>query len=1070
MKARCHACGREYLVARMKAGVAVRCRGCGAANDGAGGPPPAVPPEPSPPATRPAATGRGSRRGTDETLSDGGFVVGGAPPLPARRPPAVAEGPERGARRGGGAALRWTAGLVIVAAVVATAIFAWSMLRRGSVADARKAVAQITVADGTVANGFLAELDGRLWFVTQFVAIEHLDRIDASFRDLESGAVLVDLLGLPVERFICHPRFFETSSFDDWQRRYETVAIDVTDHRERLARAGIRALRVAGLEVVAAGDRLVRYAHEVNPDLGERGREGDEAIEGIAIHAVRAGDVVRIRREDGLPTTIETTIDSRIGTLGAPLLDGPGGSVVAISYLPVRDEDGTEFRPNASMATDAAVLADLVSRGHPLAKVRTELAAAAKRGGWRPGTSRKGGEIEKTWPTFREVDLALAALSVDGWSFSTSFVVDCGADAAVRLPVRSMGSGGGASNVLLVAFPEERLVDLDIGEVEFMGLRGIGLDTDSIPGVLAAVALSDPTTGHLLVAPAGSEFIVPLEAYFAGRTIDARCSLVLLERVPRPGGVSAGSGSQASGASPAPVAPAPSASPPPPAPSGASGSSPGSQSPPAAPAPQPSVPTPAAPPSTPPSGGATPGSRAGIAAMAEAQSLMIDDLFASSLVGMREFDRRFMTYPLESGGLDALRKDFVDGAVVLGGVDPDLIRDIMEVSLGAPLLYTRPVAEIMVDGAPDGTALAVYLEIDPAWRHLVSLPGNGLVTSRTDIRVGRGIAPPDGVFDAGSGRTQIALDIPWNVDGLRALTTAAEVPYALRVVYDDGSEDRIAARWRINPMPEVERGYPFELAFASLVDETHPWVKRLIEEIQNDPKVRAARLVLAGAGGNQQQQLESLALVWRELMLRGLRYQSLTGAAVGAQRCRLVHESLGGAAANCVDGAVLFASIAQAMGIDSHLVFVPGHALLACALPDPQGTRFLFIETTKLGDSVRSNPATSYDDLFEPMRRAHAFLDSSEVNCFESACEEGWNAYRHFIEEARRVYVQNYARYRRTLADQGPLAPDTEALRAQLSAQARIVPIGDARRASVRPVGVPTDLDARFKMAPRLRN
>ena len=77
MKAKCHACGREYLVARIKAGVAVRCRGCGAMNDGAGGAPP--------PQTPPAAARRRRESATpvdEEAILGTGFVLGGAPPLP----------------------------------------------------------------------------------------------------------------------------------------------------------------------------------------------------------------------------------------------------------------------------------------------------------------------------------------------------------------------------------------------------------------------------------------------------------------------------------------------------------------------------------------------------------------------------------------------------------------------------------------------------------------------------------------------------------------------------------------------------------------------------------------------------------------------------------------------------------------------------------------------------------------------------------------------------------------------------------------------------------------------------
>ncbi len=67
------------------------------------------------------------------------------------------------------------------------------------------------------------------------------------------------------------------------------------------------------------------------------------------------------------------------------------------------------------------------------------------------------------------------------------------------------------------------------------------------------------------------------------------------------------------------------------------------------------------------------------------------------------------------------------------------------------------------------------------------------------------------------------------------------------------------------------------------------------------------------------------------------------------QNVRYPAESLRAKTANCIDGALVFASAFEALGLDSDIVFVPGHAFVGVHL-GPPGTSFhdntLFIETT----------------------------------------------------------------------------------------------------------------------------
>jgi hypothetical protein len=66
-----------------------------------------------------------------------------------------------------------------------------------------------------------------------------------------------------------------------------------------------------------------------------------------------------------------------------------------------------------------------------------------------------------------------------------------------------------------------------------------------------------------------------------------------------------------------------------------------------------------------------------------------------------------------------------------------------------------------------------------------------------------------------------------------------------------------------------------------------------------------------------------------------------------SQRLRLPRESLADQQANCVDGAVLFASILEALSLNPALVVVPSHVLVGWET-SPDSNQWRYLETTKL--------------------------------------------------------------------------------------------------------------------------
>jgi hypothetical protein len=73
-----------------------------------------------------------------------------------------------------------------------------------------------------------------------------------------------------------------------------------------------------------------------------------------------------------------------------------------------------------------------------------------------------------------------------------------------------------------------------------------------------------------------------------------------------------------------------------------------------------------------------------------------------------------------------------------------------------------------------------------------------------------------------------------------------------------------------------------------------------------------------------------------------------------AERVRMPRESLRHASANCIDGAVMYASLFENLGMDPVVLLVPGHAYVGVRLA-PASDRYLYIETSMTGRTSFEN-------------------------------------------------------------------------------------------------------------------
>jgi hypothetical protein len=145
-------------------------------------------------------------------------------------------------------------------------------------------------------------------------------------------------------------------------------------------------------------------------------------------------------------------------------------------------------------------------------------------------------------------------------------------------------------------------------------------------------------------------------------------------------------------------------------------------------------------------------------------------------------------------------------------------------------------------------------------------------------------------------------------------------------------------------------GFDMDFMFAAYVNENHPWIDKLLKDALKTGIVNSFDGYQSREPGKVVAQVYA---VWHTLSQREVKYSSVTETAgqsdaVFSQTMRFLDECVSNAQANCADGSVLIASILRKIGINPHLVIVPGHMYLAFDL-EPSGENFLGLETTAIG-------------------------------------------------------------------------------------------------------------------------
>ena len=173
--------------------------------------------------------------------------------------------------------------------------------------------------------------------------------------------------------------------------------------------------------------------------------------------------------------------------------------------------------------------------------------------------------------------------------------------------------------------------------------------------------------------------------------------------------------------------------------------------------------------------------------------------------------------------------------------------------------------------------------------------------------------------------------------------------------------------------------------FAAYVNENHPWIDGLLKEALQTGLVDS---FTGYQSGDTDVVMSQVFAIWHTLQRRGIKYSDITtnpgSKKVYSQTVRFVEDTVEATQANCVDGSVLMASILRKIGLNVHLVMVPGHCYLAFDT-DAEGTETMGLETTMLGD-----------DNLKPLKEARKLPEkalkkefSASLKTFQSALAVG---------------------------------------------------------------------------------
>lgn len=287
----------------------------------------------------------------------------------------------------------------------------------------------------------------------------------------------------------------------------------------------------------------------------------------------------------------------------------------------------------------------------------------------------------------------------------------------------------------------------------------------------------------------------------------------------------------------------------------------------------------------------------------------------------------------------------------------------------------------------------------------------------------------------------------WDYDSLRACTQQKPANLRIKVSVDDeviAEIDETVQLRSINDCPfyvkldndDENSIEDISVTFAAYVNENHPWIDGILKEALDAAKEPGVIDSFTGyQSGDSDEVISQVFAIWNALQRRGIKYSDVSttipSKLVYSQTVRMLDETIKSSQANCVDGSVLMASILRRIGLDAHLVMVPGHCFLGFSDGNKDSPKMYFLETTMLGS----------DDL-QPVSELPDLPDSIKQEEFEAS----FNTFVAALEQGKETYEENEAAFKSNED------PDTQ-----------LISISDARTMGVMPLSGPTNATPKKK-------
>jgi hypothetical protein len=213
-----------------------------------------------------------------------------------------------------------------------------------------------------------------------------------------------------------------------------------------------------------------------------------------------------------------------------------------------------------------------------------------------------------------------------------------------------------------------------------------------------------------------------------------------------------------------------------------------------------------------------------------------------------------------------------------------------------------------------------------------------------------------------NGSAEVRQDPRLNSTAIDGLTSSHDADLHVMVSYLQNGESRTVLDQTSPTTVTSRRDFPWQIKgftdqeiynlLAVMVTPTDPGVEQLIRAAANYDPSKAMVSGYESAGDQDGSIQQRLADIWTaEASDFQLTYVSTTVSfQAETQRIRLPEEVLTQSGGNCIETSLLYASVAEALGMDAAIILIPGHAYVGIAV-DGTDQSYYFIETTMIGQA-----------------------------------------------------------------------------------------------------------------------